>query len=146
MNIKNILTALIHAVCICNSKLYINPFHLFRHKTHAEYHSLSAGEALFPPHFTFKLDPPEGNSCKVHLAGLRQRLSVSPNKENDKKWKRNYYSTVTLEGKICKGKQLELRREGLTRGISVINISACVIMLMTLLGHFPAIKKTEPGT
>lgn len=69
MNIKNILTVLIHAVNICDSKLYIDPFHLFTHKMHAVGQTPGA-EASFPPHFTFKLNPPAGKSCKVQLAHL----------------------------------------------------------------------------
>lgn len=67
---KSILTALVHAEYVCDSKLYIGPFHLFRHKKHTGNHSLSAGEAILPPHVAFQMISPAGKSCKVQLAGL----------------------------------------------------------------------------
>lgn len=110
-------------------------------------HSIFRGEAIFSPHFIFKLDPPEGKNCKVRLAGLCQWLFVAPNRENDKKWRCTYCSTGILKGKICKDKQLDLRQGGFTRGKWVIFILTCTENIDDTLGkHFPVLKKKEPGT
>lgn len=99
MDIKNILTALVHAKYVCDSKLYICPFHLFRHRKHAGNQSLSADKAIFPPHVTFKLNPPAGKSRKVPRAGLSQLFSVSPNR---KKTTRNGSSAGVLKARFVK--------------------------------------------
>lgn len=78
---KTLLTASLQTVYDCGSKLYIDPFDLFKHKVHIQNNSPSISEVLcYHSAISNYSNIPGRKICSVDLSGLKEQLEVSPKK------------------------------------------------------------------